>query len=266
MRCTMLHPLHSIQNCNIISMYTVVESADANVDGFGSDGDVRECSFEGDEALDDGGEEGTRFEMEAAGAWGNELRRKEKRGNKKKGKKKGEKHSLGHRSDRMRQQVLGLLLQHSASVAPQLHACNSHPPLPSSSGSSSLHRPHRLPYFIIHFRQSLPPLPPIQYNSPLPSHALFQIFQLCSCSPSVVSPAVIALPQVIRLNSLSTRLAVLFCVCFACNTLRFYNCSSMQRFNISVILTGSNSYRPLLLRHSLAAAWPMGCLPLPLHG
>jgi hypothetical protein len=127
----MLHPLHSIQNCNIISMYTVVESADADGDGFGSDGDVRECSIEGDEALDDGGEEGTRFEMEAAGAWGNELRRKDKRGNKKKGKKKGEKHSLGHRSDRMRQQVLGRLLQHSASVAPQLHACNfTSPPFP----------------------------------------------------------------------------------------------------------------------------------------
>ena len=105
-------------------MYTVVESADADVDGFGSDGDARECFVEGDEALDDGGEEGASFEMEVAGAWGNDLRRTDKRGTKKKAKRKGEKHSSGHRSDRMRQQVLGLLLQRSASFAPQLHACD----------------------------------------------------------------------------------------------------------------------------------------------
>lgn len=55
-------------------MYTVVESADAVVDRFGSDGDVRECFVEGGEALDDGGEEGASFQMEVAGAWGNDLR------------------------------------------------------------------------------------------------------------------------------------------------------------------------------------------------
>ncbi len=108
MRC-MPRFRHTNANYNTLFMYAVVQSADADADALGSDGDAEECFIEGDEVLDDGSEEGHCFEMAVVGDRAKEVRRKGKGGSRKKGKKKPDKNIHVHRSERMRQQVLGLL-------------------------------------------------------------------------------------------------------------------------------------------------------------
>ncbi len=90
-------------------MYAVVQNTDADADALGSDGDAEECFIEGDEILDEGGEEGNSFEMAVVGDRRNKVRRTGKGGSRKKGKKMPVKNIPVHRSERMRQQVPGLL-------------------------------------------------------------------------------------------------------------------------------------------------------------